>query len=323
MSDKRHMVLDLASGDLRLADPDEPALTSAGSPWDSTLLEVHRPADRPLEVLEVAPPEHVVLVHTSDPTPFEWWSGGGFKSGLLTPGQAIFIPAMASWSVRMPAKPGYIALSIDRRFVQCAAHELYASADRLDWGEAGPVFDPLISPLAFALRAEAESGYLGGRVYGESLSNALAVQLVRRFAGLRSRELPEGPSLPRHLLRRIVDHMWAHLGEEVSLKDLAAVAGLSPFHFARLFKRTTGLAPHQYMIQCRVQRARELMLAGDQGLAEIALASGFCDQSHLTAHFKRVYGITPRRFRRQAVDRALPAEPASPRPRRAAALAVP
>ncbi|HKQ40341.1 MAG TPA: helix-turn-helix transcriptional regulator, partial [Verrucomicrobiae bacterium] len=81
--------------------------------------------------------------------------------------------------------------------------------------------------------------------------------------------------------------------------SLAGAAGLSPFHFARLFKRSTGLSPHQYVLRCRVERARGLLMRSKASIAEVAVEVGFCDQSHLAAHFKRVYGVSPKAFLQQ------------------------
>jgi AraC family transcriptional regulator len=85
----------------------------------------------------------------------------------------------------------------------------------------------------------------------------------------------------------------------VSLADIAGAAHLSPYHLTRVFKKATGISPHQYLVQVRVNSARSLLTAGagDRSLAEIAAAVGFADQSHLTRHFKRMLGITPKQLR--------------------------
>lgn len=294
------MVLDLASGNLQRADPDSPVLSSGTGSWPGALLEVQRGSAEARDLRDVAPPGHVVLVNTGKPTPYEWRTDGEYQVSRWTRGQALFLPAMAPWSFRAPNKPDYVALTLDRSFVQCAAHELFSQSDRLEWRYGLPVADPLVGGLVLALKAEAESGYLGGAVYGEALATALAMQLVRQFTSAKAQKAPVGASLSRQVLRRVVEHVQEQLGGELTLNDLAATAGLSPFHFARLFKNTTGQAPHQYIVQRRVERARDLLVSGQQSAAEIALAAGFCDQSHLTAHFKRVFGVTPRQFRQRA-----------------------
>ncbi len=99
------------------------------------------------------------------------------------------------------------------------------------------------------------------------------------------------------VLRRVHEYMEAHLEERTQLAELATVAGLSVFHFAREFKHSTGVTPHMYLTRRRVQRAREMLARTDSSLSEIALAAGFSDQSHLARHFRHVFGTTPGEFR--------------------------
>jgi AraC family transcriptional regulator len=88
-----------------------------------------------------------------------------------------------------------------------------------------------------------------------------------------------------------------NLEGNLTLDQMAAIAHLSPAHFARQFKATKGLPPYQYVIARRVERAQHLLRADKLGLAEVALRVGFYDQSHFSFHFKRIVGITPRQFR--------------------------
>ena len=95
----------------------------------------------------------------------------------------------------------------------------------------------------------------------------------------------------------MVEYIEEHLDGGPSLAQLAAVVRLNPYHFARQFKAATGLPPHQYVIGRRVERARQLLLAGTGlSLAEVALLAGFSDQSQFSRHFKRLVGVTPGRF---------------------------
>jgi AraC-like DNA-binding protein len=104
--------------------------------------------------------------------------------------------------------------------------------------------------------------------------------------------------LPPAVLRRVEDYIDSHLSETVDLPVLAGVAGLSVFHFAREFKRSTGVAPHHYLLRKRVERAKRLLGRAELSLSEVALAAGFSDQSHLTRRFRQIAGTTPRAFRR-------------------------
>jgi AraC family transcriptional regulator len=100
---------------------------------------------------------------------------------------------------------------------------------------------------------------------------------------------------------RAIDYINEHLQDELSLVELSRIAKLSPHHFATAFKATTGISPHHYVIERRIDRARDLLRRDDKSISEIAYAVGFSSQSHLTANFRRTMGVTPRRFR-QSLD---------------------
>jgi AraC-like DNA-binding protein len=103
--------------------------------------------------------------------------------------------------------------------------------------------------------------------------------------------------LPPGAMRRVREYVDAHLGESMDLAELAAIAGLSVFHFARQFKQSAGITPHHYLVQRRVERAQDMLARTDLALSEIAVAAGFSDQSHLARHFRQMLGTTPREFR--------------------------
>jgi AraC family transcriptional regulator len=149
-----------------------------------------------------------------------------------------------------------------------------------------------------AVDAELTADDAGGKLAAESLASVLAVHLIRYIsAPRRSAGDPDG-MLARRRLRAVVGYIDDHLDANLALEDLAAVAHLSPYHFARQFRAATGLPPHQFVIARRVERARRLLQGDDNlPLAQVALRAGFSDQSQFARHFKRLVGVTPGRFR--------------------------
>jgi AraC family transcriptional regulator len=152
-----------------------------------------------------------------------------------------------------------------------------------------------------AVGAELTAGGAGGPLAAESLANVLAVHLIRHVLAPRRPERGRDGALPRGRLRAVIEYIEEHLDASPTLEQMAAVARLSPYHFARQFKAATGLPPHQYVIVRRVERAKELLQSGTVlSLAEVAAHSGFLDQSQFSHHFKRLVGVTPGQFRMSA-----------------------
>ncbi len=253
----------------------------------------------------MAPCEHHLTIHLDEPTEFELSDGQRTRRLLVRRGQAMFFPALVPFSVRCRRSGAFLLLALDRGFMRCTAQEILGGSAEPNWRPPEPFEDPLVRSLALALKAEAVRGFSSGRAYGEALAAALAAHLVRERADGCPAAPPETAGLGRPQLRRLDAYIQEHLAEDISLTQLARVTGLSPFHFARQFKRSTGLTPHQYVLRQRVERARELLLRGARNIAEVAGAVGFCDQSHLTVHFKRLLGLTPGEFRHRHAERRI------------------
>lgn len=103
--------------------------------------------------------------------------------------------------------------------------------------------------------------------------------------------------LPRWRLKRVLDFVEAHLGDDIRLKDLAGAAALSPHHFSELFRQSTGVSPYRYVLERRVEHAKALLRDSMLGVLDIALAVGFSDQSHFSKIFRRATGVTPSAYR--------------------------
>lgn len=141
----------------------------------------------------------------------------------------------------------------------------------------------------------------GGRAaWQQARSDALHTRpRLDSLAALRKRAPPQPArgGLPPGAMRRVQEYVDTHLSESMDLAELAAVAGLSVYHFARAFKQSAGVTPHHHLVRRRVERAQEMLARSELPLSEIALATGFSDQSHLARHFRQLVGITPGQFR--------------------------
>jgi AraC family transcriptional regulator len=154
--------------------------------------------------------------------------------------------------------------------------------------------DQQLTALIRAMAWEVEAGCPTGSRYGEALSLALAAYLRHYSTGAGTAQPPRG-GLSREQLPRVLDYIRSNLGQDLSLAGLAAVARLSPRHFARAFRTTLGVSPHQYVLSERIREARRL-LELPSSIVQVALQLGFANQSHFTESFHRATGVTPRRY---------------------------
>jgi AraC family transcriptional regulator len=276
--------------------PYPPAATSGPLGWSGLRTE-HFRGMPDTEVNLPSLSHHLLLLYRRPPERFALRCEDVDRKGPPMPGSLIVIPAGTptrwDWhgscdSSQVQLEPGLLA--------RVAAEEFGLDAERAALAPFFDVTEPRIRTAVEGLHAELTSGGPGGKLLAESLGNVLAVHLLRRFAG---RAAPRsGGVLPRHRLQAVVEYVEEHLDSGLTLDRLAAVAHQSPYHFARLFKNSTGLPPHQYVISRRVERAKELLRGPDEPqLADVAVDVGFASQSHLTRHFKRLVGVTPARFR--------------------------
>jgi AraC family transcriptional regulator len=160
-----------------------------------------------------------------------------------------------------------------------------------------PADDPLGHHMALVLQAACDAEDGADQLYATVLAEALAIHMLRRYAasGLPAHEEPRGLSPAQ--LQRTTAYIQAHLAQDVSLTTLAALVQLSPDYFARRFKHTTGQTPHQYVLGCRIVRAKQLLTETALPLSTISLQVGCTDQSAFTALFRKHVTLSPTAYR--------------------------
>jgi AraC family transcriptional regulator len=156
---------------------------------------------------------------------------------------------------------------------------------------------PTTQPLYRLLRAYLQTQLEWRPLYLDSLLTVLAVEVLQQAWSGASPPPPAKLSLAPVVRRRVLDYIETHFMTDLSLSDLAAVACLSPYHFARCFRQEFGKPPHRYVLDRRLEFARRLLANTNLPLAEVTARCGFSSQSHLSTVFQKSFGITPRQYR--------------------------
>ena len=181
-------------------------------------------------------------------------------------------------------------------FVRTTAVENRFSAD-FEFKEVYQDKDSLIQQIGFALLAESNSETPAGKLYADSLIQTMTLHLLKNYSNAASVQENINGGLSGYRLRRVQEFIDANLEEDLSLAELAEVADLSQFHFARAFRKSTGQTPQHYLMEQRIERAKQLLSKDDLPIVEISLRTGFKNQSHFTTLFRKFTKFTPKLWR--------------------------
>ncbi len=273
-----------------------PLVESHPASWAGPPLRLlHNLPNRELDVPGMA--ENVLIVQIAGETHLEASLDHPHRSVLAQPGHVFVVPAGASshWAWREPCEALQLILPPSLLVDALTGTDIDPGCIKLT--ERVAADDALLHQLGLALLAELRAGSPGGRLYVESLSQALLLHLLRCHGGHRQGRA-ERNRLTAAMLRQVVDYIGDNLAHDLSLQEIAALAGVSQFHFARLFREAMGMPLHAYVREQRLIQARRLLPAKELTIAAVAALTGFADQSHLSRDFKRRFGITPGSLKR-------------------------
>ena len=245
---------------------------------------------------------HAVVVHLGPTAELVEREEGRLHKALVRKGDVSVVPAGLESEWWWEGKEvDRLHTYLDPDLLRAAAAEEGADLDGLEVINSVAARDPLLEQAGMALLNEMEAGGPAGRMYAESLASVLALHLLRRHSsfGRASREGRRECSggLSETSLRAALDYVGDNLASDLSLAEIAAAANLSPYHFARAFKRSTGLAPHQYVVEQRIERAKALLANTGLSVGEVAARVGFSSPSHFARQFRRLVGVSPGSFR--------------------------
>ena len=238
---------------------------------------------------------HRVQIQLGRQSKLEAMQEGRLLKGRFLEGDLIYTPPKVRYGAQWKEEREILVILLEPSFVARAAQGFIAE-DHVDTVPQFRFRDPLIEGIGRALSTELESDS-SDRLYAEMLANVLAIHLLKHnSASQHTLRVPSG-QLPKHILRRAIEFINDSLNRNITLAEIGAQVQMSPYHFARLFKQSTGLAPHQYVLDVRINRAKTLLSETSLPLAEIAYRLGFASQSHFTALFRRLTSTTPNAYR--------------------------
>ena len=277
--------------------PQAPILSSQQTEWEGIFFAYYRHPSH--ETLEHYLMQHTLIV-TNGNSQFqvEQRIDNQFKRYQNGNGRFDIFPANLSHWAYWDREIEFSAIAICPKFLQ----RLVIKEHKIKEIELIPqlgIIDPIIAHITLALKAEIETGCLTGRLYGESLGTALAMRLIQNYSVFKPQISYKSKGLPKSQLRQVIDYINAHLSRDISLSELAEVAFMSESHFTRLFKQSMGITPYQYLLEQRIERAKQLLKQNKIAIADVALQCGFANQTHLTKRFRQFTGVTPKVYRNE------------------------
>lgn len=296
MVSERLSAIEVTSGNL-IPVAYKPPIISGASNWEDISIEQHHlPA---FESPEICLRQHSIAIQLGKNYQIDWRLAGGklhttqMRKGVIgiTPKG---IPTQARWFEDVD----FLLISLNSNLF----HQVIGDSIDCDSIEIIPqrgVDDSQIFHLGMALQGEITAGCPSGNIFAESIANALAVRILKNYSLVNSKITESEIELSQQQLQQVIDYINDNLAQKLSLNRLASLVNMSSYHFCRWFKNTIGISPHQYIIQCRIKRAKFLLTYTQLPLVEIALNIGCSSQTNFTVLFRKHMGVTPKVYRNQ------------------------
>jgi AraC family transcriptional regulator len=287
---------DAGGSTVSLIQPELRRLSGSGPDAGAVVVERDIGAAETGRDTPVEPTRHLLVVQAGPPVTVAVTTVGRRERSQFHRSELSFQPAGELVRPRWDAELHVMLVAIDPAFVDRAVGDA-CGPDRRELMPWSHIRDPLLQLISEQLVREYEHQEQPDRFYVESLAQALVAHLVTKYsaAGCWS---PTGPGPSDRRVRRALDYLHDNLADKPTVDGMAAAAGLSTSQVAALFQAAIGVSPHRYLMQQRVERARQLLRHTPLAIAEVAARTGFTDQSHLTRVMRRVAGTTPAALRR-------------------------
>jgi AraC family transcriptional regulator len=257
--------------------------------------------EAPLHVLEPAVRHPFMIYHITHPTEvMRKIEGARREMALLGPRNICVTPPETTTEWQHSGHPEILQVYLRRSLYEAAVAEMYGcDASAAEIVPRFGILDPLLEQLAIALADALRNGSIRDGLYIDSIAQMMAVHLARMHS-VQSRpgRVPAVPAVSPQRIRRLIEFIEANLDDHLTLDAMATQVEISPLYLARAFKAAVGQSPHQYVLERRIERAKELLRNTEMSIVDVALSVGFSSQSHLSHWMLRHTGISPAAYRR-------------------------
>jgi AraC family transcriptional regulator len=287
--------------------PTTPVLSSKETGWESVVVRTyHEPSILEETLFPGGPDIYLVLVTSGHVAASERKIGGPWTTYDIHAGDWYLTPAGGEpYALRWkclsdePLKTLHLHLSADL-FARTAQQVTDHDPARMMVVERSGLQDPLLTHIGLSLQQELQQPVADlSHLYAATAAQMLTAHLLRHYTTTNPRIREYSHKLSSRQLQRLTTFIQAHLDQSLTLEMLSRQIGFSPYHFARLFRQTTGESPHQFVLRQRLMAAKHLLKETDLPLADVALRVGIPNQSHFTQAFKRRLGVTPHAYRQE------------------------
>ena len=252
------------------------------------------PAEMPHQVFDQ---HHILLNLRDEPHRVENWRGDEHRDFIYHKNEIIVTPAGIKSGWKWHAKSKVIVITLDpKKFESFAQKELGVVLGAAQLQDIPQFMDEDIVQ-AGVMALEALKSQMGSAVMYESFARIFLTKLIQKY-GADGEEYEFSKSFSAKHYKRVLDYVAQNFGQEITLEHMATEAGLSPFHFARLFKQTIGETPYQFVMDYRIEQAKKMLADTARPMIDIALSCGFSDQAHFSRVFKQLAGKTPKDWRK-------------------------
>lgn len=278
--------------------PRPPLRSSENLGWNGIYVQQHyQPA---WETPEYAHIRHMLLIHSPDLiVQAERWFDGRRQQEQFGGGNNIaIVPAtvqhQANWNQESP----FSLVFIEPHYLNQIARES-VTIERIELIPQYAMHDPFVAQLGRSLSAELESSHVGSRLFADSLAIALSIHLIRHYSNWQQPLREDRGGLPQRKLQQAITYIQEHLTQDLSVTAIADELEMSQYYFSRLFKQSIGVSPYQYVMQQRIEQAKNLLRTTSLSVAAIAARVGFSNSNQLAIQFRKFTNTTPSNYRRQ------------------------